>query len=156
MSDLTRDLLLRTLSVARMHQAHYDPYLQPWGTRPREPTLGESIDHYRADLAVAAKKLLPEGHKLREVQYRALDKDAMDVLEPQLLQAVKDHAYSNDTVPEDAPLRQVTHVDPSNGHKEIRFIGSRSFVHDFKAPVRRVVSFMTDRGRYDAASGRWL
>ena len=153
MSDLTRELLLKTLSVARMYQAHYDPYLQPWGTRPREPTLGESIEHYRADLAVTAKKLLPEGHEYRKVQYRALDKEAMDVLEPQLLQAVKDHAYDNDTVPADVPLRMIIKTNPENGHKENWFIGSRSFVHDFKSPVRYVRSFRTDQGYVNTGGG---
>jgi hypothetical protein len=39
-------------------------------------TLGADIDDYRRDLCVLAKKQLPEGHKLRTVQYRKLADEA--------------------------------------------------------------------------------
>jgi hypothetical protein len=103
-----------------------------------------------------AKKLLPEDHQLRRVQYRRQQDDALDVFEPQLLSAVRQHAHQNDTVPETAPLREVVEHNPSNGQKIVKFIGLRSFIHDLKAPVRRVLSFTTDKGRFDAAKGRWF
>jgi len=39
-------------------------------------------------------------------------------------------------------MREVVKINPTNGHKEIHFLGRESFVKDFTRPGRRVVSFM--------------
>jgi hypothetical protein len=61
--------------------------------------LGQPIDDYRRDLAVKAKKLLPDGHELRGVQFRALGNAALEVFEPRLLRECKEAAYRADSVP---------------------------------------------------------
>ena len=76
--------------------------------------------------------------------------DIFEVVEPQVFQACRDSALRNDTVPHDAPLRRVEEVD-ANGLKIVKFIGQRSFVHDFTRAGRRVTSFLTPHGRVNAA-----
>ena len=154
MTTMTREQILQMHASARVLQERYDSALEPWGVRARAPTLGEHIDNYRRDLAVQTKKLLPENHELRKPQYRSMPNDVFEVMEPQLLSAARSTAYRADTVPLDAPLRRVEERD-ANGMKTVKFIGQRSFIHDFKAPVRRVKSFFADGRCYDAAKGSW-
>ena len=40
--------------------------------------------------------------------------------------------------------------------KQIDWIGQDSFVKQMMRPGRRVVSFTTDRGKYDARTGAWF
>jgi hypothetical protein len=108
-------------------------------------TLGEDVDSYRRDLAVQGKRLLPGDHKLRSVQYRSLKADVFNVLEPQLLKAVAEYGSRNDSVPYDAPLRQVTETS-ENGTRITKFLGMRHFVEQFKAIPRRVAYFRTAVG----------
>jgi hypothetical protein len=137
---LGREQQLQVNAIARTYQERYDHAFEPWGARARSPVMGEDIREYRRDLAVQAKKLLPEDNQYRKNQYRRLDDSVMDVLEPQLLQVVHKAAYDPTTVPYDAPLREVKERDAS-GREHIKFIGQRSFIHDFTRPGRRVVSF---------------
>jgi hypothetical protein len=116
--------------------------------RARGPTLGEDIDDYRRDLAVQGKKLLPDDDKYRRVQYRRLDNVAFEAVEPDLLKRITEYGRSNDSAPANGPLREIVEANPDNGQKMVRFLGKRSFVHDFKSPVRYVTSFTTDRGRW--------
>jgi hypothetical protein len=91
---------------------------------------------------VLAKNQLPEGHELRKVTVRRLPADAMEAYEPLFF----DECRKAGTRPDSAApneLRTVERIDPVNGQKIIEFLGTRSFVHDFKSPVRRVVSFLT-------------
>jgi hypothetical protein len=96
-------------------------------------------------LAAQAKK-----QEYREVQYRQLETDAFDILEPRLLRAVRQAAYDPTSVPI-GQFRRVVEHDPNNGQKMVKFIGQRSFIDDFKAPVRRVISFLTPHGRVNAS-----
>ena len=105
--SMSRDDLLRMQASARVVQERYDSAFEPWGVRARAPTLCEHFDDYRRDLAVKAKKLLPEGHDLRKPQYRAMDDHTLSVFEPQLLKECHDAALKNDSVPFDQPLRRV-------------------------------------------------
>jgi hypothetical protein len=141
---MDRDQLLRQQASGRIYQEQFDNAFQPWGVRAGAPVLGESIDTYRKNELIKAKHLLPDDHQLRQVQIRKLPSDVLDVLGPQILKACKEAAYRADTVPEDAPLRRVEEVD-SNGLKIVRRVGSRSFIHDFTRPGRRVISFLFDR-----------
>jgi hypothetical protein len=152
--QMTREQILQMHASARVLQERYDIALEPWGVRARAPTLGEHIDNYRRDLAVQTKKLLPENHELRKPQYRSMPNDVFEVMESQLLSAARTSAYRADTVPLNAPLRRVEERD-ANGMKTVRFIGQRSFIEDFKAPVRRVISFLLNGVHVDA-SGRAL
>jgi hypothetical protein len=91
----------------------------------------------------------------RRSHARTQDDDVLNNFEPELLSAVKQLAHSNDSVPWGAPLREVKERDAS-GREALKFVGERSFVHDFKAPVRRVLSFATSNGRWDAVKARWF
>jgi hypothetical protein len=137
---------------ARVYQERYDNAFQSWGVRAKGPVLGEDIDTYRRDLAVQAKKLLPDDHKYRKVQYRSMRADAFEVMEPQLLKAVAEAGNRNDSVPLGAPLREVHEKGP-NGEHVIKFLGQRHFIHDFKSPVRYVTSFTTNQGRWMSNRG---
>jgi hypothetical protein len=151
---MTREQILQEHASARVIQEKYDTAFEPWGVRARAPTLGEDIGDYHRDLAVQAKRILPEDHELKHVPIRRLDDAAFSVLEPQVRQAAHDSAYRADTVPYDAPLRRVPKRDV-NGMLYYEFIGQRNFVHDYTRPGRRVTSFRTDGGYVDA-SGRPL
>jgi hypothetical protein len=113
--------------------------------RAKAPVIGEDVNDYRRSLAVQSKRLLPENHRLRAVQYRSLKADVYEVLEPQLLKAVAEYGNRNDSVPFDAPLRQVTETH-DNGTKITKFLGQRHFVEDFKSIPRRVAYFRTNLG----------
>lgn len=137
---MNREQILQMQASARVYQERYDNVLQPWGVRAPAPTLGQDIDAYRRNLAVQAKRLLPDDHQLKKVQYRGLPSDAFEGYEPQLLRAVRTVATDNASVPYDAPLRRIEDVD-SNGMKIIKWIGQRWFGHDFTREGRKVVRF---------------
>lgn len=137
---MNREQILQMHASARVYQERYDNVLQPWGVRAPAPTLGQDIDAYRRNLAVQAKRLLPDDHELKKVQYRGLPSDAFEGYEPQLLRAVRTVASDNSTVPYDAPLRRIEDVD-TNGLKIIKWVGQRWFGRDFTREGRRVVTF---------------
>ncbi len=110
-------------------------------------------ERYRRELAYLAKKRLPEGHELTKFQVKHCPRDVLDVVEPQIFAACRASALQNDSVPFDVPLRRVEERDQS-GVKAIRWVGSRSFVHDLKAPVRRVLGFRTEHGYVDITGSR--
>ena len=112
----TREQLLQIQSSARVKQAQWDEIFQPWGMRAPEPVFGQLPDEYDREMAVKAKKLLPDEHKLRETKYWRLRNDAFEALKPQLQNEVKDAAYRADTVPLGGPLRRVEKID-QNGLK---------------------------------------
>jgi hypothetical protein len=149
---LTREEILQMQSAARVYQERADNALAPWDIRAPAPVLGEDIAKYRRDLAVKMKRLLPEGHQLRELQYRRMPNDAFTVFEPQLYRTVRDIAYDPDSVPE-GETRRVVSID-SNGMKVVNYVGNHSFVHDFTRPGRRVVGFRTDQGYVNTMGNR--
>ena len=150
---LTREQELQVQASSQVIQARYDEAFQPWGMRAPERVIGEPIDDYRRKLAIKAKKLLPEDHEYRQVQFRQLRDDAFDVFEPQLLKDCKSAAYRADSVPL-GEMRRVEEVD-QNGLKTVKWIGQRSFVEDFKQVPRRIAGFWTPHG-YMTATGRYL
>ena len=138
---MTREQLLRMQASARVYQARADSVFQEWGFRAQAPTLGQDPEDYRRDLAVTAKRQLPYGHELRKIKLWKLPRDAFEVMEPQVYAACKQAASRPDSVPP-GEMREVTRINPQNGHKEVHFIGNESFVKDMMRPGRRVVSFM--------------
>jgi hypothetical protein len=166
---LTREQQLKLVGAARHYQSQFNDAYQSWGVNAEAPVLSDSVtavDDYVRNECVRAKKLLPMTDvrsapgeptfgELRRVQYRQLDHDALGVLMPSLLKAVSAAGKRNDSIPFDAPLREI-HERDENGSHVVRFLGQRSFVHDYKAPVRRVISFNTgDQGRYSPGRGWW-
>jgi hypothetical protein len=152
-TGMTREQLLQMHAAGRVFQERADTALMPWDIRAPSPVIGQDINEYRRDLAVKLKKLLPENHELRKVQYRALNDAALDALEPQLHAAVRAEANNPNTVPP-GEFRKVIDVDQAGG-KSVRWIGQESFVKEMGRPGRHVTSFRTDQGFIDA-SGRPL
>jgi hypothetical protein len=144
---LNHDQIVQEQAAARILQERYDMALQPWDRRAPEPVLGESYDSYRRKTLIRMKRLLPDDHKLRKVQVNQMDETVLKIFEPQIMSACREAAYDPTTVPtEPGPdgrvqFRRVTERD-QNGMTIVKYIGPRSFVEDFKAPVRRVKSFM--------------
>ena len=138
---MTRDDLLRMQASARIFQARADRVFEAWGFRAPQPTLGQDPEDYRRDLAVMAKKQLPHDHQLRKVKLWRVPRDVFETLEPQVYSACREAAKRPDSV---APgtMREVTRINPQNGHKEIHFLGQESFVKEMGRPGRKVVSFM--------------
>jgi hypothetical protein len=150
---MNRDQLLQAHASARIFQERYDQAFAPWGMRAPEPVIGEPVDDYRRNLAVKAKRLLPDGNELKPVQFRALETDVLDRFEPRLLRDCKEAAYRADSVPP-GQMRRVEAVD-GNGYKEVRWIGQECFVRDMMVPGRRVLGFRTPEGFLNT-SGRYI
>jgi hypothetical protein len=159
MSALSRDQILQLQGAARHFQAQWDDALQSWGMRAPAPVVCDSVEavtDYRRNLAAKQKTLLPLSETraapgeptfaaLRRTKYWDLKDDAFDVLEPSLRRAVAVAGKRNDSISFDEPLREIHETD-ENGARAIRFLGMRSFIHDMKPPVRKVLYFRTAQG----------
>jgi hypothetical protein len=117
------------------------------------PVVGQPVEDYRRNLAVKAKRLLPDGSELKPVQFRALENDVFEVFEPRLLKECKKAAYRADSVSH-GQMRRVEEVD-QNGLKMVKWVGQQSFIEDFKSATRRVLGFWTPHG-FMNTSGRFL
>ena len=144
-TQLTYDEQMQEQSAARIMQERYDMALQPWDRRAPSPVLGQSYDNYRRETLKQMKRLLPDDHKLRNVQINGMETSVLNVFEPQIMSACRQEAYNPLTVPL-GEYRRVTELD-QNGMKIVKYIGQRSFTDDFKRPCRRVKSFNTSSGK---------
>ena len=141
--------------ASRQFQAYYDETLRRVGARAPAPVLGQSVNDYRRETLRQLKRtFLPPAHDLYQVQYRSLRPDALQALEPQLLTAVVAEA-NNPAHVKPGELKKIEELDETGALRMIRFVGQESFVKQMMRPGRRVLSFTTDRGRFDA-SGRAL
>ena len=85
---------------------------------------------------------------------RALPDDALDAIESQVVRAtVKEAVNPAHLAP--GEIRPIEKRD-ALGNKRIDWIGQNSFVKAMGRAGRRVVSFTTDRGRYDAIKARFF
>src|SRR5215471_16738666 len=76
------------LSACLKFQEFYDATLRKVGMRAPQPTLGQTVNDYRREtLRTIKQTFLPQNHPLYQVQMRALKADALQALEPQVLQA---------------------------------------------------------------------
>ncbi len=98
---------------------------------------------------------LPPDHPLAKVDFDELRGDALSVMVPKLVEARKVEAINPANFDPDE-IRLVPWTDPQTGRKENRFYGQHSFVRAMGRPGRRVVSFTTSNGRYDAAKARYF
>ena len=138
-------------AAARQFQEYYDGALRAVGTHAPAPSLGRSVNDYRRETLRQLKRtFLPQNHDLFKVQYRGLRADALDALEPQLLNAVTKEAVNPANF---APgeIRLVPWIDPQTGRKENRFYGQESFIREMTRPGRRVVRFMAPADSYGRA-----
>src|SRR6266508_650745 len=130
--------------ASRKFQEYYDNTLRRVGMRAPQPVLGESVNHYRRETLRNLKRtFLPQNHDLYQVQYRQLEADALQVLEPQLLQACVVEA-NNPAHVAPGELRKVEELDEYGKLKTIRFVGQESFVKQMGRSGRRVKSFLFD------------
>jgi hypothetical protein len=154
---MAREQLLQQDAACRVFQARADAALETWGVRappPMSTDLPGYPEAYRRELLYMAKKRLPDGHDLRQVQVRHCPMDAFEIFEPQIYAACKEAGTRNDSVAS-GEERICERVNPQNGHRELTFLRRNSFIVDFKAPVRRVASFRIGQNFVDA-SGRGL
>lgn len=130
--------------AARRFQEFYDATLRKVGARAPQPILGQTCNDYRRETLRNLKRtFLPQNHDLYQVQYRGLKADALQVFEPQLLQAVVVEANNPVHVPL-GELRKVEELDEFGKLKIIKWIGQESFVKQMMRPGRRVKSFLFD------------
>jgi hypothetical protein len=142
--EAERQLYLRNQRACRGKQEQWDNALRGTGFRARPPRTDETYDDYRRNMAADLKKMLPGEDKLRQTKYWDLRADALDVMETQLMRAVHTFATSNDSVPAGSMREVVT--TGRHGEKVHSFLGTRSFIHDFVAPIRKVAYFRTSTG----------
>jgi len=142
-------------TAAVRFQEYYSEALRTIGVRVPAPLLGQTVNDYRREFCRQIKRtFLPQNHDLYQVQYRKLPADALAAIEPQLLTAVKVEAL-NPAHLEPGEIRKVERLDETGRLQYIDWIGQESFVKAMGRPGRKVISFTTDRGRFDA-SGRAL
>lgn len=150
--SFSREQLLQIQAGNRVYQARADDAFAPWGMRAPEPIIGEDPDHYRRRLLIEAKFQLPEDHEYRDLRIKRLPSDALAPYEDLIYPACKSAAKRPDFVAI-GETREVTTVNPVNGHKEITFLGRESFIKEMKPPVRYVLGFRTPDG-FMNTSGR--
>jgi hypothetical protein len=122
--------------AARQFQAFYDDTLRKVGMRAPQPTLGQTVNNYRRETLRNLKRtFLPPAHDLYQVQYRQLEADALQVFEPQLLQACVVEANNPAHVPP-GELRKIEELDEYGKLKTIKWIGQESFVKAMGRPGR--------------------
>jgi hypothetical protein len=130
--------------ASRKFQAYYDEALRKVGMRAPQPTLGQTVNDYRRETLRNLKRtFLPPAHDLYQVQYRRLASDALQVFEPQLLQACVTEANNPQHVPP-GELRKVEELDEYGKLRMVKWIGQESFVKAMGRPGRRVKSFLFD------------
>lgn len=141
--------------LCRRWQEYFDTALAPIGMKAPPPTLGETADTYRREVYRQLKRsYLPPAHELYKPNYRGMPADALDVFGPQLLQACVAE-YQNPAHLEPGELRPIEKRGP-DGQKWIDWVGREHFTKQMMRPGRKVVQFITDRGRYDVASARFV
>ena len=126
--------------ASRKFQAYYDEALRKVGMRAPQP-VRETVNHYRREaLRTMKKTFLPQNHPLYQVQMRELKADALQVFEPQVLQACVVEA-NNPVHLEPGELRKIEELDQYGQVRMIKWIGQESFVKQMGRPGRRVVKF---------------
>jgi hypothetical protein len=72
--------------TARKWQEHFDGRLSQVGWRAPEPVLGQTVNDYRRDVLIKAKKaFIPRTHELRQFSLDDVKDDALGVIESKSL-----------------------------------------------------------------------
>jgi hypothetical protein len=143
------------IDAIRQVQAQFDEALSRVGMRAPAPIANQTPVEYLQDACQAVKrKVLPRGHPFRTVQYDELGRKALEALVPQLLQACVKEVRNPDNL-EPGEIRPIEVRGP-DGQKWIDWVGREHFTKLMGRPGRRVVSFTTSNGRYDAVKGRYF
>ena len=140
--------------TARIFQARYDDALREVGIRAPEPILGQDPYNYRRKaLHTFQCNHIPQNHELAKIDPYKLPAETLDIFEPKIINAAITELTNPTTVPP-GELRQVDKFDRLGRVCEHNFYGE-SFVKQMGRPGRRVTSFRTEQGFWDA-SGRPL
>jgi hypothetical protein len=140
---------------ARIYQERFDNALRDIGVRAPEPVLGMHPDDYRREVLRAIKKNHLQNHEYNKLNMRGLPSEVLDNFEPMIINAAIAEAQNPMNVPP-GELRQIDKLDTYGNLRERQWIGQDCFVKQMNRQGRRVVSFTTDRGKFDAAKGRWF
>jgi hypothetical protein len=141
--------------ASRNFQAYYDDAMREVGVRIPAPVLGMSTNQYRRKtLAALQRALLPRNHDLSRVDFHELKADALQVIEPQTLDACKAERINPNNVPL-GEIKPIKVFDQYGRVQMTKFIGQESFVKTMGRPGRRVTSFAADGRLYDATKGSW-
>jgi len=141
--------------ASRQFQAFYDDAMREVGVRIPAPVLGQSTNQYRRKtLAALQRALLPRNHELARVDFNDLKSDALQVIEPQTLDACKAERIN----PNNVPLGQIKPIKVLDQYGRVqmtKFIGQESFVKQLSRQGRRVLSFAAEGRIFDATKGSW-
>jgi hypothetical protein len=140
--------------AARKFQAYYQESLNNVGVRVPPPRLGDTVNTYRKEVLRQLKRTFLQNHDLGKINCRGLPADALAIFEPQMIAACVTEC-NNPAHLEPGELRKVERLDEYGKVRCIDWVGRESFVRAMGRPGRKVISFTTDRGRFDA-SGRAL
>jgi hypothetical protein len=153
--SMTEDQLQTVQRSARLFQEHYDNLLCQIGFRAPQPIIGQMPDDYRREVMRTLKKQFLTHHPLNRINMRGLPSDVLPQFEQQVLQAAVSEAHNPLNVPL-GEMRRIDKRDETGVLKEICWVGQESFVKQMNRPGRRVLSFTTDQGRFDAQKWRWF
>ena len=129
----------------RSDQERFDQALVKIGERAPAPVLGQTRTEYRQETLRAIKKRHLTNHDLYKVNMRGLTGQALDNIEPMVLQAAVDEYWN----PRNVPLGEIherKRMDENGRVRCIEFLGQESFVKFMGRPGRRVTGWRTDQG----------
>jgi hypothetical protein len=127
--------------TARKWQEHFDGKLREVGMRAPEPILGQTVNDYRRDVLIKAKKaFIPRTHQLRQFSLDDIKGDALNVIEQKILDAVVVEAQNPANVPR-GELREIQKTDPNTGNRMNVFYGQDHFAMLPNFGVNASISF---------------
>ena len=138
---MTAEQLKYQQDALRNDQERYNHVLAKIGEQARAPVLGESRNDYRREQLREIKRRHLQNHRLYAVNMRGLQADALDAIEPQVLEAVVQEYWN----PRNVPLGEIherKRFDDFGHLQSIEWLGRESFVKFMGRPGRRVASFM--------------
>jgi hypothetical protein len=143
------------LEASRSFQEYYDTAMREVGVRIPAPVLGMTTNQYRRKtLAALQRALLPRSHDLARVDFNELKADALQVIEPQTLDACKAERINPNNVPV-GEIKPIKVFDQYGRVQMTKFIGQESFVKTLGRPGRRVEAFAANGRLFDAKKGSW-
>jgi hypothetical protein len=147
--------------AAKSFQEYYDTALREVGVRIPAPVLGQSANDYRRKTLAALQRALLPHHQLGKVDFHELKADALQVVEPQALDACKTERMNPRNVPPGQIVPRKS-FDQYGRVQQTTYIGGQlpngeqtCFVTDLTRPGRRVVSFSAEGRVFDATKGSW-
>ena len=141
---------------ARVYQERFDGPLRKIGMRAPQPVLGQDPNSYRREVLRTIKRTFLGHHELGKINMRGLPDEVFPQFEQQVIDAALVEAYNPKNNAPGETLRKIEELDDYGKVRQIRFVGEQCFTKQLGREGRRVVSFTTDKGRWDAAKGRWF